>query len=296
MLALIAAAACFAGCGSEKLTGAFAAPDSTRTFAPNNPIYGLCFSAYVYQGQQGGTVIPPATISALLTNLRGYTQWIRTFGMAGGLENVPPVARQLGFKTAMGAWSSAEYPNLIAAANAGNVDLAIAGGEQVLNGASEDYVLNNIQYLKSQLPPGVPVTYVDTWQVMLAHRRLMDAVDVVMVNIYPFAYGISLDQALPYLQSAYAAVVQAANGKPVIIAETGWPSVGPPWGAAIPSYVNTAAYFSAVEAWVRGANIPLFYFQAHDEPSMLNENGHGYWGIMSATGVLKPGVEAVFRN
>jgi exo-beta-1,3-glucanase (GH17 family) len=298
MLALGVAAASLAGCASEKSTEVMvvATPDTTVAFVPNNPIYGLCFSAYVYPGQQGGSVIPLGQITALLSNLRGYTQWIRTFGFDRGLEAVAPLARQMGFKTAMGAWSGTEYPKLIAAAKAGNVDLAIAGGEMVLNGASEDYVLSNIQNLKSQLPAGVPVSYADTWGVLLSHPRLMDAVDVVMVNIYPFADGVSINQALPALQSAYAAVVGAANGKPVILAETGWPSVGPLWGAALPSWANTAAYFSAVEAWARGANVPLFYFQAYDEPGMLNENGHGNWGIMSVGGVLKPGVAAVFQK
>ncbi len=290
-----AAAACLAGCDSGKSTAA-GRQDTTGAFVPTNPIYGLCFSAYVYPGQQGGSVIPLAQVTALLGNLRGYTQWIRTFGFERGLENVAPVARQMGFKTAMGAWGSGEYPNLIAAAKAGNVDLVIAGGEMVLNGASEDYVLGNIQYLRSQLPAGIPVSYADTKEVLLAHPRLMDAVDVVMVNIYPFAWGISMDQALPWLQSAYAEVVEAAKGKQVILAETGWPNAGPLWGAAQPSLANTAVYFSAVEAWARSANVPLFYFQAYDEPGMLNENGHGNWGIMTPTGVLKPGVEAVFRK
>ena len=296
LLGLGIAAASLAGCGQEK-RGAIAGPDTTAAFVPNNPIYGLCFSAYVYPEQQGGSVIPLAQITALLSTLRGYTQWIRTFGFDRGLEAVAPVARQMGFKTAMGAYAPWEYPNLAAAAKAGNVDLAIAGGEMVLNGASEASVLSNIQSLRSQLPAGIPVTYADTKEVLLAHPKLMDAVDVVMVNIYPFAWGISIDQALPWLQSAYADVVQAAKGKQVILAETGWPSVGPLWGAALPSTANTAAYFTAVEAWARSANVPLFYFQAYDEPSMLNENGHGNWGIfLYTTGELKPGVEAVFRK
>ncbi len=274
------------------------APGSGSTpIIPTNPVYGLDFGPYVGIGQAAGDSISPTQLSGLLTGLRGYTQWIRTFGMARGLESVPALAHQMGFKTAMGAYSPPEFPNLVAAANAGTVDLAIVGNEMLLTGLqSEDQVVANLQSVKSQLPAGVPVSYVDTWGTILAHPRVIDAEDVVAVNIYPFWDGVPIDQALSALQDAYARVVQAAGGKPVIIAETGWPSSGGPVGGAVPSLANAAAYFAAVEAWARAGNIPLFYFEAFDEAWKANVGDYPSWGIWYASGTLKAGMAAVFQK
>ena len=293
----LAAAACLLGCGGgDGGVGPKTGSGSTPV-TPTNPVYGLNFGPYIAFGQVAGDSISSAQLTALLTDLRGYTQWIRTFGMARGLEVVPPIAHQLGFKTAMGAYSPAEFGNLVAATKAGTVDLAIVGNEMLLSGLqSEDQVLANLDLVRSQVPAGVPVTYVDTWGTILAHPRLIDAVGVVAVNIYPFWDGVPIAQALSTLQGEYARVVQAANGKPVIIAETGWPSSGPSVGAAEPSLDNAAAYFAAVERWARDSNVALFYFEAYDEAWKASVGDYPSWGIWYASGALKSGMAAVFQK
>ncbi len=67
--------------------------------------------------------------------------------MTTGLENFPPIARSMGLKVAAGAWISTngtqnnlEIANLIAAANAGNVDIAIVGSEALLRGLRDGKV------------------------------------------------------------------------------------------------------------------------------------------------------------
>lgn len=301
----MALVACLCGCGREPGTQATTGGITTPSPPPTNPVYGLNFGPYVYLGQQAGDTISPAQLTSLLTGLQGYTQWIRTFGIEKGLEAVPPIARQLGFKTAIGAFigtgavvNAIEIGHLVAAANAGNVDLAIVGNEVLLVGSqSEDALIAYIRSVRSQIPANVPVTYVDTWRTILAHPNMIATVDVVAVNVYPFWDGVPADQALAALQSAYAATVQAANGKPVIIAETGWPSGGGGTSVgAVPSPANEAAYFGAVEQWARSSNIALFYFEAYDEPWKANYGDYSSWGIWDGIGTLKPGMADVFQK
>jgi glycoside/pentoside/hexuronide:cation symporter, GPH family len=298
LLAGMVAVTSVCGCGSSSKPGPITGTNSTpSTPVPTNPVYGLDFGPYVGLGQAAGDSIGPAQLTGLLTTLRGYTQWVRTFGMAKGLEAVPAIAHGMGFKTAMGAWSPAEFPNLVAAAAAGTVDIAITGNEMLLTGLqSEQQVLANLRTVKSQVPVGIPVTYVDTWGTILAHPAIMGAEDVVAVNIYPFWDGVPIADALSALQSAYAAVVQAANGKPVIIAETGWPSSGSAVGGAVPSPDNAVAYFAAVEAWARSANVALFYFEAYDEAWKESSGDYPSWGIWYAWGILKADMAPVFQK
>lgn len=300
-----ATVATLGGCGSEAGPPPITGGTTEPLPPPTNPVYGVNFGPYVLPGQQAGDTITPAQLESLLSNLRGYTEWIRTFGIEKGLEAVPPIARRLGFKTAVGAFigtglavNSFEIGNLVAAAKAGTVDLAIVGNEVLLVGSqSEDALIAYIKSVRSQIPASVPVTYVDTWRTIIAHPNVVAAVDVVAVNIYPFWDGVPLDQALSALQAAYAATVQAANGKPVIIAETGWPSSASGTSVgAVPSPANEATYFSAVEAWARGSNIALFYFEAYDEAWKANSGDYSSWGIWDWTRTLKPGMADVFQK
>ena len=94
--------------------------------AQSPALYGLDFSPYL--NGQDPNLRPPvgaAQIASRMQIVAPYTRWIRSFGITGGLENIPPVARQLGLKVAAGAWiggdqaqNAAEIANLIAAANA----------------------------------------------------------------------------------------------------------------------------------------------------------------------------------
>ena len=299
------AVACLYGCGG----GGGDANSTGSAATPNNPVYGLNFSPYVGSGQDPntGSSVSSTQITSLLTSLRGYTQWIRTFGTQNGLENVPAIARQMGFKTAIGAYigsdvnvNNSQIANLVAAAKMGNVDVAIVGNEVLLNNLlSEGQVIAYIQAVKSQVPASVQVTYADTWNTIVAHPKVIAAVDVVAVNIYPFYENIPIAQALSALQADYAKSVQAANGKPVIITETGWPSSGSPPSfspAAVPSSANAVAYFSAAETWARSLNLPLFYFEAYDEPWKAKYGDYPSWGIWDTNGNLKPGTAAVFQK
>jgi exo-beta-1,3-glucanase (GH17 family) len=87
----------------------------------------------------------------------------------------------------------------------------------------------------------------------------------------------------------YRRTVQAANGKKVIISETGWPNVGSPVGGAVPSEANAMCYFLNICQWVEEDDIEMFYFSSFDETWKIRDEGDvgAFWGLWDKDGRLK---------
>ena len=80
-----------------------------------------------------------------------------------------------------------------------------------------------------------------------------------------------------------------ANGKKIIITETGWPSIGNNVEAAHPSKINAMKYFINVQEWCENNNIELFYFSSFDESWKVKHEGEvgAGWGIWDKNEKLK---------
>jgi exo-beta-1,3-glucanase (GH17 family) len=91
------------------------------------------------------------------------------------------------------------------------------------------------------------------------------------------------------MQAMYAQAKAAANGKPVIITETGWPSKGENLQAAVPGMEHARDYFINTQAWAEAENIPVFYFSSFDESWKVGAEGivGAYWGIWDKHEQLK---------
>lgn len=272
---------------------------------PAYKLHGFDFSPYVDgQNPNLGSHVSLAQVQLRLALVGPYTEWIRSFSSTHGNEYIPPVAKSMNLKVAAGAWigrdlsaNATEIAGLISSAQAGAVDLAIVGSEALLrNDVSEQQLIAYIDQVKQALPANVPVATADTFDVLLAHPNVIAAVDVVLPNIYPYWMGMSLPNAVCTLESAYDQVVAAAGGKPVIISETGWPDGGNDIGAAVPSPENASTFFLQFVSWARGRNVQFFYFEALDETWKANVEGPqgAHWGTFDKSGVLKPGMQAVF--
>jgi hypothetical protein len=146
--------------------------------------------------------------------------------------------------------------------------------------------------------PGIRVSTADTYDVLLAHPNVIVASDVVLPNYYPYWQGIAVDKAIASLHSWHQQIIAAANGKPVIVSETGWPSEGNTNGDAVPSLANAADYFENFLSWARANGVDSFYFEAFDEPwKAAHEGPQGaHWGIWDNDGVLKSGFDAALRG
>lgn len=257
--------------------------------------FGLGFSPYL-EGQNIGDILSEEQIERRMEIIAPYTHWVRSFSCTEGNEYIPKVAHDKGLKTMVGAWidgdkakNEQEINNLIRLAQDGKVNIAIIGNEVLLrNDLTENEILDYIHRVKAALP-NIPVGYVDAYYQFYENPRLVEACDVIAVNCYPFWEGCNINEASTYLKQMYALTQQVAKGKPVIIAETGWPSEGSNVGNAEPSPANAMKYFINTINWQKEQNIELFYFSSFDESWKVHHEGDvgERWGIWSKHEKLK---------
>ena len=258
-------------------------------------IHGISFSPYV-DGQAPGTEIGEAQIRERLGIIQPYVHWIRSFSCIEGNQEIPRIAHELGLKTMVGIGLSedreaneVELANGIEIAGAGHADLLAVGNEILLRGdLSEDELIEYIQRARAAAP-GIPVTYVDAYFLFENHPRVAEACDILLVNCYPFWERCAADYALLYMKEMYRRAQSVANGKQVIISETGWPTAGSAFGAAIPSYDDALQYFIRTYQWAQEDDIEIFYFSSFDESWKVGDEGDvgAYWGLWDREGNLK---------
>lgn len=259
-------------------------------------MHGMCFSAYQEGQNPWGDTITEEQVRRRLEVVRPYTQWIRTFSCTNGHERIPEIAKEMGFKTMTGAWISnnkeqneLELASLIQLINKGVVDIASVGNEVLYRGElSEEAVCEYVLRVK-QSAGNIPVTYVDAYYQFINRPKLVEACDVIPINCYPFWEGAGIETAGLYLQEMYRKTKEAAKGKPVIIAETGWPSKGAPVDDALPSEENYMRYFLDAQTWSEHQQVPCFHFSSFDESWKIHAEGWAgtSWGIWDVKERLK---------
>lgn len=256
---------------------------------------GICFSAFT-EKQFPGDYITEEQIRKRLEVLQHHTQWIRVFSSTHGHENIPKIAKEMGFNVLMGAWigkdeteNQQEIQALIQLIKEGNVDMAAVGNEVLFRGdQNEETLLSYIQQVKSQTID-VPVTYIDVYYEIINHPKLASATDKILINCYPFWEGASIDNAGMYLQEMYHQTKKIAGGKEIIIAETGWPSKGEAVQNAVPSSENLMRYYVEAQKWASKENVTLFYFSSFDESWKIHFEGWAgtSWGLWDANEKFK---------
>jgi len=279
----------------------------TFPLQPSYQVHGLDFSPFI-DGQDpnvAGTTIGENQIRQRLEIVQPYTEWVRTYSTANGLEKTGKIAHECGLKTAIGAWLGADgaanetqIANLIDAANNGQADLVIVGNEAMSQqGLTEQQLISYIQRVKTALP-GVKIATSEIYSVFIDHPELIAAVDVVMANYYPYWEGVSVADAIPAIHDWHHYLSSLSPGKEVMVSETGWPSAGSQLGAAVPSLENANRYFVEFVSWARANNVPYFYFESMDESWKASREGPqgAHWGVWDKNGQLKGGMQQVFQN
>ena len=258
-------------------------------------IHGISFSPYV-DGQSPGAEISEPQIRERLSIIQPYTHWIRSFSCREGNQETPRIAHENGLKTMVGVVLSEdlelneiELRNGIEVARAGHADILAVGNEVMLReDLTEDQLIDYIERAKAAVP-GVPVGTVDAYFLFENHPRVAAACDTLLVNCYPFWESCPAEYALLYMKEMYRRAQNVAGGKKVIISETGWPTVGSPFGAAVPSYDHALEYFIRTCQWAHEEGVEIFYFSSFDESWKVGDEGDvgAYWGLWDAAGILK---------
>lgn len=261
----------------------------------NSGMHGLCFSAYE-EGQTAGDQISEAQIRRRMEIIKPHTKWIRTFSCTDGNELIPRIAHEYGIKTLVGAWlgddseiNEREIKGLIKLAKEGYVNIAAVGNEVMYRGdLTEDELLSFMNQVKEAIPE-IPMGYVDAYYEFTERPRITGACDLILANCYPFWEGCSLEYSLLYMKEMFAQAKSAANGKKVIITETGWPNLGSSFEGSQPSFENAMKYFINAQQWSKEDNIDMFYFSSFDESWKVGTEGDvgAYWGLWDKNEILK---------
>lgn len=253
-------------------------------------VHGLCFGPYL-GGQSPGAQLDAERIAERLRRLRRHAQWLRLFSCTQGHDRVARLARSQGFRTMVGAWLSGdplrdqrEFDALVELARDSQVDLAMLGNETLLRGElSEQQLVERVQDFRRRAP-AVPVGVVDAHSAWAGRQQLLQAVDVVGVNCYPFWEGCAVEQAQPRLRAMLEDTRGWLQGKRLVIAETGWPSAGSPQGLAQASPDAALRYAVDTLSWAAAEGLELFYFEAFDESWKVGEEGDvgDSWGLWNS--------------
>ena len=231
-------------------------------------MHGIGFSAYE-EGQEPGDELSLEQVQRRMSILKPSIEWVRSFSCLQGNELIPVVAREMGIKTLVGAWLSddlekneQEIEGLIKLAKDGYVDIAAVGNEVLYRkDLTEEQLLGYIQRVKEALPE-IPVGYVDAYYEFEDRPVITEICDVILANCYPFWEGCAIEYSLLYMKDMYRRTQKAANGKKVIITETGWPNQGEKFYGAEPSQENALRYFLNTQHWAHTDNIDIFYFSS----------------------------------
>ena len=258
-------------------------------------IHGLCFSSYM-DGQKPGSKLTEEQIRRRIEIIKPHTKWVRSFSCTDGNEMIPRIAYEYGIKTLVGAWlgrdekiNEQEISNLIKLAKEGYVDIAAVGNEVMYRGdLTEDELLLYIYRVKNEISD-IPVGYVDAYYEFEYRKKITDACDVILANCYPFWEGCDIKYSLVYMKDMYSRALKAANGKKVIISETGWPNMGEEFYGAEPSVKNALSYFINTQLWSKEDDIDIFYFSSFDEAWKIDDEGDvgAFWGLWDVQEKLK---------
>ncbi len=253
----------------------------------------LSYAPYYGEGQTPfikGTHISQVQIESDLKFLAEHSNCVRIYSVNQGLDYVPVAASKIGLKVLLGAWigwvDSENIQEINLATRLANqypdtITGLIIGNEVLLRGEQTEAAL--AEYIKlAKQSTKIPVTYADVWEYWLKHRALESSVDFVTVHVLPYWEDDPqpVSNAMHHVNVVMDKVTHGFK-KPVMIGETGWPSVGRHRNASVPSAVNQARYMREFLLRAEEAKWNYNLIEAVDQPwkRFLEGAVGGYWGL-----------------
>jgi exo-beta-1,3-glucanase (GH17 family) len=239
----------------------------------------------------------PAQVEEDMRALVGLAGGVRTYSARQGMEALPEIAEKLGLKVTLGGWlgtskikkererNELEMATLIAAANAhpDSVSRVIVGSEVLLRrDLPPDELIAWIRKVKAAVRQ--PVSYADVWAYYLKHPEVAREVDFITIHILPFWEDepISIDDVERHVMRIVELVRNAYPGKPILIGEAGWPSLGRDRGPAVVDTVNQARFVRVMAELSKREGFDYNIVEAFDQPwkSALENTVGAAWGIL----------------
>jgi exo-beta-1,3-glucanase (GH17 family)/cellulose synthase/poly-beta-1,6-N-acetylglucosamine synthase-like glycosyltransferase len=253
-------------------------------------VQGMAFSPFHADQDPADRRLPStAQIDADLALLsRASVNAVRTYSSLDTLAEVPRLAAKHNLKVAVGAWldtaratNEAEIAAAIALANRhSNVIRLVIGNEVLLRG---NLTLAELAKHLDRVRAAVdrPVSTAEPPHVWLAYPKLVEHVDYIAVHLLPYWEGIPVERAIEFVATRMELLRKAYPGKPIVIAEVGWPSDGRTRDAAVASASNEALFLRRFLARAKQEGYVYYLMEAFDQPWKARYEGAvgAYWGV-----------------
>lgn len=212
--------------------------------------------------------------------------------------------RSFGLHVTLGAWIDAdgatnreELDAAVMAASFGCVDALLVGSEVLARGdLHADALAELIEETRGRLPDGVHVGTAEHWEALVAHRRVIEASDVVYIHAHGYWAGVSADAAVAYARAAHARVAALAGEREVVLGEVGLPTAGDINDRAVPGNEAAGRLLVEMSTWAEESGVRVYWFAPFDEAWKDEPGGVGpHWGVFDGWGVLKTGLESAFE-
>jgi exo-beta-1,3-glucanase (GH17 family) len=257
----------------------------------------ISYAPYYGEGQSPfvvGIKISPAQIDADLKRLANISDCVRTYSVGQGLDYVPEAASKIGLKVYLGAWvgwtnadNEAEIKLAVKRANQypDTIKALIIGNEVFLRQEQTPATMHRyLRYAKSHTK--TPITYAEVWEFWNKHQETAQYVDFVTVHILPYWEDnpVAIDNAVNHASNIMNQLAGTFK-KPILIGETGWPSLGRQRNESKPSLVNQARYVREFLQMAHQENWQYNIIEAIDQPwkRVLEGTVGGYWGVYDTT-------------
>ena len=294
----------------------------------------ICYSGYRDEQSPDSEAYPTyQQIREDLLMLHNHWAYLRLYDCSKHAETVLRVIdkEKLNFKVMLGAYIGAELNNfgcpwgtifskeelerntknnvkevkkLIRLANKyPHIIFSLSAGNEATVDWTDHYVPVNkvISYVK-MIKKGAkqPVTFCENyipWYDKL--KSLVDEVDFISIHTYPVWEYKNIHEAMEYTKQNYYGIADRYPGKPVVITEAGWAtnSNGRGINPENASQEFQAIYYNDLVLWSKKEGIPIFWFEAFDEPwkgsqEVLEPEKH--WGLFTVNRKPKIVMQKVF--
>jgi len=238
----------------------------------------------------------PEHINEDLRLIADKTYTVRTYCILGG-EPTADIARKYGVNMIQGGWlgpdpdhNKKEIEALIQSVNAHPdvVKRVIVGNEVLLRQDMDiDGLISYIRQVKQAVKQ--PVSYADVWSNYMKYPQLINEVDFITIHILPYWEDepVPIEQATEHIEKVVRRIKDQAlsmrQNKPILIGESGWPSVGRQRGRAVPSIVNAAKFTRSLLQVATRHNFDYNIIEAFNQPWKYDFEGvaGANWGLLS---------------